>query len=81
MARYIVQLRRFEHGANGKTGYSFSTKLKAVIFAAGYQAGIRDAGQTGLYVSVWDTNTSQRGGGPKKLFDTAQLEEIANREY
>lgn len=73
MARYIIKLKRFERGKQGQTRYSYSTKIKSCVFAAGYLAAIRDMGRTDLYLSVWDGN--------EKIMDNNGLEEIIAREY
>lgn len=81
--RYQVKLQHFKNGANGTTRYSFSTKLKSVIFAAGYQAAIYDMGRTDLYVSVWSTDPldSKRGfHNVERIADSDALLEVASRE-
>ena len=78
-ARYQVKMRKNKKGNTGSTQYGFSTKIKAVIFAAGYQAALHDAGRTDLYVSVWDDGNYKQ---PKQLvMDTDQLKEIAERKF
>lgn len=81
--RYKVKLRKTKKGANGSTQYSFSTKVKAVAFAAGFQAALHDTGRTDCYVSVWDSGNPMQPRGHKceLVFDTDQLKEIAAREY
>ena len=73
-ARYQVRMKRLKKGENGKTCYSYSTKIKAVVFAAGYQAALHDCGKTDLYVSVWDN-------GQTLVMDSDRLKEIASREF
>lgn len=83
MKRYQVKLQHFKRGANGTTRYSFSTKLKAVIFASGYQAALHDMGRTDLYVSVWSTDPldSKRGfHSVERIADSDALIDIAGRE-
>lgn len=73
--RYVIKIRRLKKGGYGKTVYSFSTKLKSTIFAAGYQAALRDLAQNDLYVSVWEN-----GSINKLVLDTDALKEIAELE-
>lgn len=80
MKRYVIKIRRLKKGGYGKTVCAFSTKLKSTIFASGYQAALRDLAHDDLYVSVWESNTSN-GSGCKLVFDTDALKEIAEREY
>lgn len=83
MKRYIVKLQHFKKGANGSTRYRFSTKVKAVIFASGYQAALHDIGRTDLYVSVWETDGDFPGKpfhNVKRVFDSDSLKEVADRE-
>lgn len=83
MKRYQVKLQHFKRGANGTTRYSFSTKLKTVIFAAGYQAALHDTGRTDLYVSVWSTDPldSKRGfHNVERIADSDALIDIAKKE-
>lgn len=82
-ARYKVKLRKLKSGVNGSTQYSYSTKVKAVAFAAGYQAALHDTGKTDCYVSVWDSGNPMQPRGHKceLVFDTEQLKEIAAREF
>ncbi|MBP5709886.1 MAG: hypothetical protein J6W84_02805 [Bacteroidales bacterium] len=84
MKRYLLKLQKYKKGANGTTQYKFSTKIKAVIFAAGYQAALHDVGKTDLYISVWETD----GEFPGKPFHPVKcisrsddLLEVARREY
>ena len=77
--RYMVKIRRLKKGKYGKTAYAFSTKLKAVIFASGYQAAFHDLGHANLYVSVWES-TAISNKNHKLVFDTDALKEIAARE-
>lgn len=76
MTRYIIKIRRYKDGKNGAIRHRFSTKLKAVIFAAGYQAGLTDSGHSDLYVSVWECDRDNA----KLIMDARQLEEIARKE-
>lgn len=78
--RYIIKIRRYKDGTNGSTRYRFSTKLKAVIFAAGFQAGLQDSGNFDIYVSVWEVDNKQRGA-VTIVMDAPQLEEIARKEF
>ena len=80
MKRYIIKIRRTKSGANGSTQYGFSTKLKAVIFGAGYQAALQDCGKGDIYVSVWDAGRSEGCRTHTQLMDARQLEEIARNE-
>lgn len=80
MTRYIVKIRRYQSGTNGATRYRFSTKLKAVLFAAGFQAGLTDSGNGDIYVSVWAVDNGQRGS-VTLVMDAPQLEEIARKEF
>ena len=87
-ARYQVKMKHYKKGGNGCTNYGFSTKVKAVIFAAGYQAALHDCGRTDLYISVWDNGNCYQNEGDRKLLhhhtlvmDTDQLKEIAEREF
>lgn len=77
--RYVIKIRRLKKGTYGKTQYAFSTKLKAVIFASGYQAAFRDLCQNDLYVSVWES-TAISNKNYKLVIDTDALKEIAARE-
>lgn len=77
--RYVIKIRRLKKGGYGKTVYAFSTKLKSTIFAAGYQAALRDLAHNDLYVSVWETGPIN-GSGNKLVLDTDALKEIAERE-
>ena len=82
-ARYKVKLRKLKSGVNGSTQYSYSTKVKAVAFAAGYQAALHDTGRTDCYVSVWDSGNpiQPRGHKCELIFDTEELTKIAQREF
>lgn len=84
MKRYLVKIRRYKGGTNGSTQYKFSTKVKAVVFAAGFQAGLHDSGNTDLFVSVWETDPvihPNRNTKPVIVIDSDGLKEIAEREY
>lgn len=81
-ARYQIKIRKNRTGTTGSTQYGYSTKLKAVVFAAGYQAALHDAGRTDLYVSVWDNGNYMQPNPHRQLvIDTDALKEIAAREY
>ena len=87
-ARYQVKLQHYKKGSNGATPYGFSTKLKATIFAAGYQAALNDVGKGYLYVSVWDNGNYFKNEGDNHTLhkhecvaNSEQLKEIAAREY
>ena len=81
-ARYQVKMRKNKKGNTGSTQYGFSTKVKAVIFAAGFQSALHDVGRTDLYVSVWDNGNYMQPDPKKELvMDTDQLKEIAAREF
>jgi hypothetical protein len=75
--RYIIKIRRNQRGANGSTRYKFSTKLKAVLFAVGFQAGLTDSGNSDIYVSVWECDRDKAS----LIMDAPQLEEIARKEF
>lgn len=77
--RYVIKIRRLKKGGYGKTVYAFSTKLKSTIFAAGYQAALRDLAHNDIYVSVWEHNALS-GTNYKLTVDTDGLIEIAERE-
>lgn len=76
---YIVKIRRLKSGTYGKTVYQYSTKIKATLFAAGYQAALHDVGQLDIYVSVWEV-LARTGGNAVLVVDTDQLKRIAERE-
>lgn len=81
-ARYQIMLRKNKSGKSGSTQYAYSTKLKAVVFAAGYQTALRDIGRSDLYVSVWDNGLYTQPNPDRSIvMDTDQLQEIATREY
>lgn len=86
-ARYQIKMKRNKKGSNGSLVYGYSTKLKACIFAAGYQAALHDCGKTDLYLSVWDNGNYCMDGvrGHKHqhtlVMDSDQLKEIAEREF
>lgn len=58
MSRYLIQLRKYKEGKNGATRYRFSTRLKAICFAAGFQAALHEIGRNDLHVSVKDCSYS-----------------------
>jgi len=71
--RYEICVRRFQNGANGgRTKWKYSTKIKAAMVAAGYQAALYDCGKTDLYVYVTENGNI--------VFEANQLKEIAERE-
>ena len=77
--RYVIKIRRLKKGSYGKTLYQYSTKLKATIFAAGYQAALHDVGQSDLYVSVWEMPVL-KAGNSMLIMDSEQLKEIIEKE-
>lgn len=84
MKCYLVKIRRYKGGTNGSTQYRFSTKVKAVVFAAGFQAGLHDSGNSDLYVSVWEVAPVIHPNShikPVIVMDSDGLKEIAEREY
>lgn len=81
--RYVVRLQHYKKGPNGTTRYAFSTRLKAVIFGAGYQAALHDIGRPDLYVSVWKAGVIDSKTGFhnwEQLFDSDALLDVARRE-
>lgn len=81
-ARYQVRMRKNKKGSACSIQYGFSTKVKAVIFAAGYQSALHDVGRTDLFISVWDNgNCMQPNPSIQIVMDTDQLKEIAGREF
>lgn len=76
MTRYLIKIRRYKDGVNGSTRHRFSTKVKAILFAAGYQSGLYDSGNTDIYVSVWKISND----GAELVLDASHLEEIARKE-
>ena len=71
--RYGIYIKRFKSGSNGgRTKYRYSTKVKAAMVAAGYQAALHDIGKTDLLVYVMDGSTV--------IFESEQLAAIAERE-
>ncbi len=86
-AMYQIKMHRNKNGENGRLIYGFSTKLKACIFAAGFQAALWDCGKTDLFLSVWDNGDYLKQGvqGYKHkhtlVMDSEQLKEIAEREF
>lgn len=71
--RYDICVKHFKTGANGgKTKYRYSTKIKAAMVAAGYQAALYDIGRTDLYVYVVENGVI--------LYDSDTLKEFAERE-
>lgn len=51
---YSIKLRRYRKGQYGRTTYGSAIKFKAISFADGYAAALRDLGMTDLHVSVHD---------------------------
>ena len=71
--RYYICIKHFKTGANGsRTKWRYSTKIKAAMVAAGYQAALHDMGRTDFYVYV-----VENGG---VLYDGDTLKEFAERE-
>lgn len=71
--RYDIYIKHFKNGANGgRTKWRYSTKIKAAMVAAGYQAALSDIGRTDLYVYVVENGV--------KLYDSDALKEFAERE-
>ena len=73
MKRYTLHVRRYKDGKNGgRLFHQYSTKVKAAMIAAGYQAALHDVGKTDLLVYVMDGSTV--------IFDSEQLAAFAERE-
>ena len=71
--RYDICVKHFKSGANGgRTKWRYSTKIKAVMLAAGYQAALHDIGRTDIYVYVVENGVT--------LYDSDTLKEFAERE-
>ena len=71
--RYDICVKHFKTGANcGRTKYRYSTKVKAAMVAAGYQAALYDIGRTDIYVYVVENGVT--------LYDSDTLKEFAERE-
>ena len=71
--RYTLHVRRYKDGKNGgKLFHQYSTKVKAAMVAAGYQAALHDIGKTDLRVYVMENGNV--------IFDSEQLAAIAERE-
>lgn len=71
--RYDICVKHFKTGANGgRTKYRYSTKIKAAMVAAGYQAAMYDMGRTDIYVYVVENGVT--------LYDSDTLKEFAERE-
>lgn len=71
--RYDICVKHFKTGANGgRTKYRYSTKIKAAMVAAGYQAALYDIGRTDIYVYVVENGVT--------LYDSDTLKEFAERE-
>jgi hypothetical protein len=71
--RYDICIKHFKSGANcGRTKWRYSTKIKALMIAAGYQAALYDMGRTDLYVHVMENGVT--------LYDSDTLKEFAERE-
>ena len=71
--RYTLHVRRHKDGKNGgRLFHQYSTKIKAALVAAGYQAALHDIGKTDLRVYVMESGNV--------IFDSDQLAAIAERE-
>lgn len=71
--RYDIYIKHHKSGANGeRTKWRYSTKMKAAMVAAGYQAALYDIGRTDLYVYVVENGVT--------LYDSDTLKEFAERE-
>lgn len=71
--RYDICIKNFKYGANGgRTKWRYSTKIKAAMVAAGYQAALHDIGRTDLHVYVVENGVT--------LYDSDTLKEFAERE-
>lgn len=71
--RYEICIKHFKTGANGgRTKWRYSTKIKAAMVAAGYQAALYDIGRTDIYVYVVENGVT--------LYDSDTLKEFAERE-
>lgn len=71
--RYDICIKHFKSGANGgRTKWRYSTKMKAAMVAAGYQAALYDIGRTDLHVYVVENGVT--------LYDSDTLKEFAERE-
>lgn len=68
MREYVIKLRRYRRGGYGTTIYKFPVLVKAVCFAIGYQAALRDIGMTNIFVTVHD----EKGA---KVFDAESIHE------
>ena len=72
--RYCIYIKHFKTGANGgRTKWRYSTKIKAAMVAAGYQAALYDIGRTDLYVYVVEDGVT--------LYDSDTLKEFAGKEF
>ena len=71
--RYNICIKHFKTGANGgRTKWRYSTKIKAAMVAAGYQAALSDIGRTDLYVYVVENGVT--------IYDSDALKDFAERE-
>lgn len=50
--KYRLKIKRYTKGKYGLSPYKFDNLAIATIFAAGYQAALRDVNRTDLYVVV-----------------------------
>ena len=71
--RYEICIKHFKTGANGgRTKWKYSTKVKAAMVAAGYQAALYDIGRTDVYVYVVENGVI--------IYDSDTLKAFAERE-
>ena len=71
--RYDICVKHFKKGlSGGRTKWRYSTKIKAAMVAAGYQAALSDIGRTDVYVYVAENGVT--------LYDSDILKEFAERE-
>ena len=71
--RYDIYIKHVKSGANGgRTKWRYSTKIKAAMVAAGYQAALYDMGKTDFHVYVVKNGVI--------LYDSDTLKEFAERE-
>lgn len=71
--RYCIKIKHYAKGAYGKTRHKFSTRTKSIMFAAGYQAALRDCGRSDLYVVVYD--------GSECVCNSDSLAEIGGKQF
>lgn len=53
---YIMKIKRYSKGKNRCTRYKFASSFLGAVFAAGYQAALKDTNHTEYYVSVCKDN-------------------------